>query len=65
MARWGRLARAARYSPECFREWGRIGGIETLVRHGKKFYREIRKKLKYYKEGLPNAKNQDAVAEEV
>lgn len=51
MARWGRLARAARYSPECFKEWGRIGGIETLVRHGKKFYREIRKKLKYYKKG--------------
>jgi hypothetical protein len=45
----GGLARAARYSPECFREWGRLGGIETLVRHGKKFYREIRKKRKYYK----------------
>ena len=47
----GGMARAARYSPECFREWGRLGGIETLVRHGKKFYREIRKKRKYYKKG--------------
>jgi hypothetical protein len=47
----GGLARAARYSPEHFREWGRLGGIETLVRHGKKFYRDIRKKRKYYKKG--------------
>jgi hypothetical protein len=47
----GGLARAARYSPECFREWGRIGGIETRTRYGKKFYREIRKKRKYYKKG--------------
>jgi hypothetical protein len=31
----GGLARAARYSPECFREWGRIWGIETWVRHGR------------------------------
>jgi hypothetical protein len=45
----GGLARAGRYSPECFREWGRIGGIETLVRYGKKFYSEIRKKRKHYK----------------
>jgi hypothetical protein len=47
----GGLARAARYSPECFREWGRIGGIETRTRYGKKFYGEIRKKRKYYKKG--------------
>ena len=47
----GGLARAARYSSECFREWGRIGGIETRTRYGKKFYREIRKKRKYYKKG--------------
>ena len=47
----GGMARAARYSPEHLREWGRLGGIETLVRHGKKFYREIRKKRKYYKKG--------------
>jgi hypothetical protein len=47
----GGLARAARYSHEHFREWGRLGGIETLVRHGKKFYQEIRKKRKYYKKG--------------
>jgi hypothetical protein len=47
----GGLARAARYGPTCFREWGRKGGIETLVRHGTKFYSEIRKKRKYYKKG--------------
>jgi hypothetical protein len=47
----GGLARAARYSSECFREWGRIGGIETRTRYGKKFYQEIRKKRKYYKKG--------------
>jgi general stress protein YciG len=47
----GGLARAARYSHEHFREWGRLGGIETLVRHGKKFYQDIRKKRKHYKKG--------------
>jgi hypothetical protein len=47
----GGLARAARYSPEHFREWGRIGGIETRTRYGNKFYREIRKKRTYYKKG--------------
>jgi hypothetical protein len=47
----GGLARAERYSSECFREWGRIGGIETRTRYGKKFYREIRKKRQYYKKG--------------
>jgi hypothetical protein len=45
----GGLARAARYSYEHFREWGRLGGIETWVRHGNKFYRAIRKKRKYYR----------------
>ena len=44
----GGLARAARYSYELFREWGRVGGIETWVRYGNKFYREIRKKRTYY-----------------
>jgi hypothetical protein len=34
-----------------FREWGRIGGIETRTRYGRKFYREIRKRRKYYKKG--------------
>jgi hypothetical protein len=52
----GGLARAASYSPECFREWGRVGGIETLVRHGKKFYQEIRKKRKYYEKGYRTRK---------
>jgi hypothetical protein len=47
----GGLARAARYSYEHFREWGRLGGIETWVRHGNAFYREIRKKRKYYRKG--------------
>ncbi len=47
----GGLARAERYTPECFREWGRLGGIETRTRYGKKFYREIREKRKYYKKG--------------
>ena len=47
----GGLTRAARYSPECFREWGRLGGIGTRARYGKKFYREIRKERKYYKKG--------------
>jgi len=45
----GGLARARRYSYEHFREWGRRGGIETWVRHRAKFYREIRKKRKYYR----------------
>jgi hypothetical protein len=45
----GGLARAARYSYEHFREWGRLGGIETWVRHGSRFYRSIRKKRKYYR----------------
>ena len=44
----GGLARAALYSYEHFREWGRLGGIETWVRYGNKFYREIRKKRKFY-----------------
>jgi hypothetical protein len=44
----GGLARAARYSYEHFREWGRLGGIETWCRYGNKFYREIRKRRKYY-----------------
>jgi hypothetical protein len=47
----GGLARAARYSPEHLKEWGRLGGIETRTRYGKKFYREIRKKRKQYKKG--------------
>jgi hypothetical protein len=47
----GGLARAARYSSDCFREWGRVGGIETRTRYGKKFYQEIRKKRQYYKKG--------------
>jgi len=47
----GGLARAARYSSECFREWGRLGGIETRTRYGKKFYSVIRGKRKYYKKG--------------
>jgi hypothetical protein len=47
----GGLARAARYSPEHFREWGRLGGIETRTRYGKKFYQEIRGKRKCYKKG--------------
>jgi hypothetical protein len=47
----GGLARAARYSPEHLKEWGRLGGIETRTRYGKKFYRGIRKKRKYYKKG--------------
>jgi hypothetical protein len=53
----GGLTRAARYSPEHLREWGRLGGIETLVRHGKNFYREIRKKRKYYKKGYLTRKS--------
>jgi hypothetical protein len=47
----GGLARAALYTYEHFREWGRRGGIATWVRHGAKFYREIRKKRKYYRKG--------------
>jgi hypothetical protein len=44
----GGLVRAGRYSHTWFREWARLGGIATWVRHGNKFYREIRKKRKYY-----------------
>jgi hypothetical protein len=44
----GGLARAARYTHECFREWGRLGGIETWTRYGNKFYQEIRRKRKFY-----------------
>jgi hypothetical protein len=47
----GGLARAERYSYTHFREWGRLGGIETWCRYGNKFYREIRKKRKYYRKG--------------
>ena len=43
----GGLARADSYTH--FREWGRLGGIETWCRYGNKFYREIRKKRKYYR----------------
>jgi len=35
-----------------FREWVRLGGIETWVRYGSKFYREIRKKRKCYRKGF-------------
>jgi hypothetical protein len=49
--RKGGLVRAERYSHDHFREWGRLGGIETRTRYGKKFYSEIRKKRKYYKKG--------------
>jgi hypothetical protein len=52
----GGLARAALYSYEHFREWGRLGGIETWIRHGNKFYREIRKKRKYYRKNYQKPK---------
>ena len=48
----GGLARAALYSYTHFREWGRLGGIETWCRYGNIFYREIRKKRKYYRKGF-------------
>jgi hypothetical protein len=56
MAAWengqkGGLARAALYSYTHFREWGRLGGIETWCRYGNKHYREIRRKRKYYSKG--------------
>lgn len=54
--RKGGLARASLYSYEHFREWGRVGGIETWVRHGKKFYREIRKKRTFYLKGYRQPK---------
>jgi general stress protein YciG len=46
--RKGGLARAALYSYEWFREWGRLGGIATWTRYGNRFYRDIRKKRQYY-----------------
>jgi len=44
----GGLVRAALYSYTHFREWGRLGGIETWCRYGSTFYRQIRRKRKYY-----------------
>jgi hypothetical protein len=52
----GGLARAALYSYEHLREWGRLGGIETWTRYGNKFYREIRKKRKYYQKNYRKPK---------
>jgi hypothetical protein len=52
----GGLARAALYSHTHFREWGRLGGIETWCRYGNKFYREIRQKRKYYRKGYLSRK---------
>ena len=38
------------------REWGRIGGIETWVRHGRSSIARSEKKRKYYKKDYPTRK---------
>jgi hypothetical protein len=52
----GGMRRAEFYSPEHLREWGRLGGITTRMRHGNEFFRKIRKLRKFYLKGYVTRK---------
>jgi len=62
--RCGGLERTRLYSPEHFREWGRLGGMATRARHGTEFFREIRKMREYYPKGYMTRKTKARLREE-
>jgi hypothetical protein len=61
--RQGGDIRASLYSPEHFREWGRLGGKATRERHGNEFFREIWKMRKYYPKGYMTRKTKVRIRE--
>jgi general stress protein YciG len=61
--RHGGDMRASLYSPEHFREWGRLGGESTRARHGTEFFREIRKMREYYPKGYMTRKTKARIRE--
>jgi hypothetical protein len=61
--RHGGDMRASLYSPEHFREWGRLGGKATRERHGTEFFREIRKMREYYPKGYMTRKTKARIRE--
>ena len=57
--RKGGIRRANYYSPACLQAMAREGGIATRNRYGSEFYREIRKKRKYYLKGYITKKTKE------
>ena len=57
--RQGGIGRAAHCSPARLQAMARAGGIATRDRYGSQFYREIRKKRKYYLKGYITKKTKE------
>ena len=57
--RLGGDARAERHSPKQLRGWARMGGIATRERHGKDFFRKIRKLRRHYKKNYLTRKTKE------
>ena len=57
--RKGGIRRAEYYSQACLQAMAREGGIATRNRYGSQFYREIRKKRKYYPKGYITKKTKE------
>ena len=59
--RKGGIRRAEYYSPACLQAMARAGGIATRNRYGSEFYREIRKKRKYYQKGYITKRTKERI----
>ena len=62
--RLGGFRRAELFYPECRQAMAREGGIATRNRYGNEFFREIRKKRRYYAKGYITKKTKQRIRED-
>jgi hypothetical protein len=62
--RKGGQRRAELFYPECHQARAREGGIATRNRYGNEFFREIRKKRRYYRKGYTNIRTRRRIRDE-